>query len=88
MDLQALSACAPPCRVHPSDRRRAHAETAVIDIEVGIGAGSVVLVLPEGWAANAERLKKGVGEVKVKVAPTPASDCPTIFLHGQAGLGS
>ena len=48
----------------------------------------MVLVLPEGWAANAERLKKGVGEVKVKVAPTPASDCPTIFLHGQAGLGS
>jgi len=70
------------------DCRRAHAETAVIDIEVGIGAGSVVLVLPEGWAANAERLKKGVGDVKVKVAPTPASDCPTIFLHGQAGLGS
>lgn len=70
------------------DCREAEPESEVIDVEVGIGMGSIVLVLPEGWAVNAERLGKGIGSVKIKVPTRAAAGSPTLFLHGSVGVGS
>ncbi|MGA8046988.1 MAG: DUF1707 domain-containing protein [Dermatophilaceae bacterium] len=70
------------------DCRQAEAAAPVIDVEVGIGMGNVVFVLPPGWAVNAERLGKGIGTIKVRVPSVAAPGCPTIVLHGQLGAGT
>ena len=70
------------------DCRQAEAAAPVIDVEVGVGLGNVVLVLPPGWAVNADRLGKGIGTVKVRVPSVAAPGCPTIVLHGQLGAGT
>lgn len=70
------------------DCRHAEPAAQVIDVEVGIGMGNVVFVLPPGWAVNAERLSKGIGTVKVRVPSVAAPGCPTIVLHGQLGAGT
>lgn len=61
---------------------------AVIDMTVSVGLGSAVLILPDGWAANVDRLGRGIGSVRNKVAPTPEPGCPTLLLHGTTGAGS
>lgn len=70
------------------DCRAAEPESEVIDVEVGIGVGSIVLVLPPGWAVNADRLGKGIGSVKVTVPTRAEPGSPTFFLHGSVGVGS
>ena len=70
------------------DCRSASVAGDVIDVEVGVGMGSITLVLPDGWAVNADRLKKGLGTVKVKVPGHPSPGAPTLFLHGQVGVGT
>lgn len=70
------------------DCRQATVDVSVVDVEVGVGVGSIVLVLPEGWGVNTDRLKKGMGTVRVKVPPSATANSPTLFLHGQVGMGS
>ena len=41
----------------------------LIEVEVIGGAGSIVLVLPDGWAVDADRLSKSWGSKSVKVSP-------------------
>jgi DUF1707 SHOCT-like domain len=60
----------------------------LIEIEVVGGAGSIVLVLPDGWAADADRLSKGWGSKSVKVPRTPLPGKPLLVIHGSLGLGS
>lgn len=62
--------------------------TPVIDLEVLPGGGNVVLVLPEGWAVNTDRLGKGLGSIRVRVAQQPAWGCPLFVVHGTIGLGT
>jgi hypothetical protein len=50
------------------------------------GAGSIVLVLPDGWAADADRLHKGSKSVKVPRDPAPGK--PLLVIYGSLGLGS
>jgi hypothetical protein len=58
----------------------------LIEIQVIGGVGSVVLVLPDGWAADADRLSKG--SKSVKVPREPASGRPLLVIYGSLGLGS
>lgn len=70
------------------DCLQARAGAEVIDLEVQPGLGTVVLVLPEGWAVNADQLGKGWGTVRVKVPGLPAPGCPLFVVHGSLGMGT
>ena len=70
------------------DCMQARAGAEVIDLEVQPGLGTIVLVLPEGWAVNADRLEKGWGTVRVKVPGMPAPGCPLFVVHGSLGMGT
>ena len=67
---------------------RATASAQVIDVEVVAGAGTVVIIVPDGWAANDDRLGKSMGTKTVKVPRTPAPGQPLLVLHGSVGMGS
>jgi hypothetical protein len=58
----------------------------LIEVEVIGGAGSIVLVLPDGWAVDADRLHKGSKSVKVPREPAPGK--PLLVIYGSVGLGS
>jgi hypothetical protein len=58
----------------------------LIEIQVIGGVGSVVLVLPDGWAVDADRLSKGSKSVKVPREPAPGK--PLLVIYGSLGLGS
>ena len=60
----------------------------LIEIEVIGGAGSIVLVLPDGWAVNTDRLSKAWGSKSVKVPGEPAPGKPLLVIYGSLGLGS
>lgn len=60
----------------------------VIDLEVLPGAGTILLVLPDGWAVNAERLGKGIGTVSIKVPGQPSWGNPVFVVRGSVGLGT
>jgi hypothetical protein len=60
----------------------------LIEIEVIGGAGSIVLVLPDGWAADTDRLSKSWGSKSVKVPRDPAPGKPLLVIYGSLGLGS
>jgi Domain of unknown function (DUF1707) len=60
----------------------------LIEIEVIGGAGSIVLVLPDGWAVDADRLSKSLGSKSVKVPREPAPGKPLLVIYGAVGLGS
>ena len=66
----------------------ARAISEVIDLEVLAGAGTVLIVVPEGWAVQVDRLGKTWGSVNSKVASQPAWGNPLIIARGSVGLGS
>ncbi len=67
---------------------RATAAARVIDVEVIAGIGSVVIIVPDGWAAIDDRLGRSMGSKTIGVPGTPAPGCPLLVLHGSVGLGS
>jgi hypothetical protein len=67
---------------------QATAATPVIEVEVVAGAGSVVIVVPDGWAANDDRLNKSIGSKAIKVPRTPGPNAPLLVLYGSVGMGS
>jgi hypothetical protein len=60
----------------------------VIDLEILPGAGTVLLILPGGWAVNVDRLGKGIGAIKVKAASLPDQGCPIFVVRGSMGMGT
>ena len=60
----------------------------LIDIMVTGGAGSIVMVLPDGWAVDADRLAKSWGTKSVKVPGEPAPGKPLLVIHGSLGMGT
>lgn len=60
----------------------------VVDVAVMGGLGSVVLVVPEGWGVNTDRLGKSVGSVSNQVSGVPTPGMPLLVLHGSSGAGS
>lgn len=69
------------------DCRQARAGAEVIDLEIRAVAGTVVLVLPQGWAVNVDGLSKAIGAIRVKVPGIPAPGCPLFIVHGSVGAG-
>lgn len=67
---------------------QATAAAAVIDVQVIPGVGSVVIIVPEGWAANDDRLGRAMGSKTIKIPRTPAPGRPLLVLYGSVGLGS
>ena len=70
------------------DCRLATTEFPVVDVEVVPSAGSVVIIVPEGWAADIDRVGRGIGSAKSTVAEQPSTGCPLLVLRGSVGLGS
>ncbi len=60
----------------------------VVDIAVLGGLGAVVLVVPEGWGANTDRVGKGMGTVSSRVDEVPRPGCPLLVLHGSSAAGA
>lgn len=60
----------------------------LIEIEVLGGAGSIVLVLPDGWAVDADRLSQSWGSKSVNVPREPAPGKPLLVIYGALGMGS
>ncbi|MGV1007103.1 MAG: hypothetical protein ACOYBY_00650 [Dermatophilaceae bacterium] len=60
----------------------------VVDVAVSGGLGSIVLVLPEGWAANTDQVGTGIGSVSNKVDALPQPGKPLFILHGSSVVGS
>lgn len=70
------------------DFRRAEVTSQVIWVQVSGGAGSILIIIPEGWAAQLDRLGPGWGSRKSIVAEVPVGGNPVLVLSGSAGLGS
>ncbi len=60
----------------------------VVDIKVVGSAGSVTIVVPEGWAANLDRLTNGWGSASNKVGSVPEPGGTLLVVHGSVGMGS
>lgn len=60
----------------------------VVNVHVSGGMGSVVIVVPEGWAANVDRIEKAWGSMKSKIGTVPAPGSPLLIITGSAGAGS
>jgi hypothetical protein len=67
---------------------QATAAGPVIEVEIIAGAGSVVLIVPDGWGANDDRLGKAIGSKTIKVNREPTPDQPLLVLYGSVGMGS
>jgi hypothetical protein len=67
---------------------QATASAQLIEIEVIAGGGSVVIIVPEGWAVNDDRLAKSMGSKTIKVQRVPAPGQPLLVLYGSVGMGS
>lgn len=67
---------------------RARAAAPVIEVEVVPGAGSVLIIVPDGWAVNDDRLGKSFGSKTIKVPSAPAPGQPLLVLYGSVGMGS
>lgn len=66
----------------------AKASAQLIEVEVVGGAGSTVIVLPDGWGVNVDRLAKSWGSVNIKVPREAAPGKPLLLIHGAMGMGS
>lgn len=67
---------------------QATAAAPVIEVEVNAGTGSVVFIVPDGWAANDDRLGKSMGSKSIKVPAVPAPGHPLLVCYGNVGMGS
>ena len=68
------------------DCRRAHASAATIDVEIRAGITTIVMVLPPGWAADASRLRRNLGTLRIRVPRLPVQGYPTLVFHGGLGI--
>jgi hypothetical protein len=69
------------------DFRRAQMVSQVTWVQLHGGVGTIVLVLPEGWAAQLDRLTRSWGTVTSKVPEEPIGDNPLLILSGSAVSG-
>lgn len=70
------------------DCREATVLSEVVEVEVVGSMGSATIVVPEGWAANVDRVAPGIGSLKNKLPAVAEPGCPTLVLRGQLGAGT
>ncbi len=70
------------------DCLQATAGSEVIDLEVLPGAATVLVIVPEGWGVQCDRLGKTWGTITSKVPSQAAWGNPLIVARGSVGLGT
>lgn len=70
------------------DFRRAQMTSQVTWVQISGGAGTMVLIVPEGWAVQLDRVTAGMGTRKSNVAEEPTPGQPVLVLSGSLGLGT
>lgn len=70
------------------DFLQATARSEVIDLEVLAGAGTVLLIVPEGWGVACDRLSTTWGSVKSSVPSQAAWGNPLVVARGSVGMGT
>lgn len=70
------------------DCLEATAHSEVIDLEVLPGAATVLVIVPEGWGVQCDRLGKTWGTISSKVPSQAAWGNPLIVARGSVGLGT
>ncbi|MDO5535084.1 MAG: DUF1707 domain-containing protein [Propionibacteriaceae bacterium] len=66
----------------------ARAPHEVIDLHLIGGAGDAVLIVPEGWGVDVQRVEKGMGSLRSSVAARPSGRLPLIAVRGRNALGT
>jgi len=59
-----------------------------VDVEVSGGMGSIAIVVPLGWAANIDDVRKSWGSARSKVTNRPTPGSPLLVFSGNMGMGS
>ncbi len=67
---------------------QARASTSLIQVAISGAMGNVKLILPPGWAVDADRLGGGMGSARIRVDRQPAQGCPILVLRGALGMGN
>jgi len=70
------------------DFRRAQLASRVTWVQVSGGAGTIILILPEGWAAQLDRVAPGLGTKKSTVLEEPTGGSPVLVFTGSLGMGT
>jgi len=70
------------------DLREAIPEAETIRLSVEGVAGKVVLIVPEGWGIDTDRLGKGIGSIHNRIGPLALPGYPVVVVTGTVGLGS
>jgi uncharacterized protein DUF1707 len=70
------------------DCLQATSASELIDLEVLPGAGTVLVIVPEGWGVLCDRLGKSWGTISSKVPSQASWGNPLIVARGSVGLGT
>jgi hypothetical protein len=70
------------------DLRDAVAEAETIHLSDEGVAGRLLLIVPEGWGIDSDRLRKGMGSIHNRIGPLAVAGYPLIVVTGTVGLGS
>lgn len=60
----------------------------VVDIALSKRVGSTTFVLPPGWGANLDQVRRGMGSLSSRVSSVAEAGQPLLILHGRSGAGS
>lgn len=70
------------------DFRDAVVQDNVIRLSVEGVMGSLVVIVPDGWAVDTDRLNKGMGSVRNRIGAVPLPGYPVLIVSGSMGMGS
>lgn len=61
---------------------------SVIHVWVEGDLGTITIVVPEGWAADSNGLRKSFGTISIKVPQEPTMGRPILVINGAMGMGT
>ncbi|MGC3992521.1 MAG: hypothetical protein QM779_00040 [Propionicimonas sp.] len=70
------------------DFQLAQPTSPVIRAHVSGGVGSILIVVPQGWGVQLDRLSPGIGSMKSEVAEESTGNSPVLVLSGSLAVGS
>ncbi len=70
------------------DFRKANCRHSIIDIKIVAGVGSVVLIVPEGWAVIVDHVSTTMGTVRNDRPRHADAGKPLVRVTGNVGIGS